>query len=228
MKVKFSGISVVATIHTATGLRRLPGIDPAKVDLIELRLDALANQRTALDDAVRYSKRIPFLITARDPNEGGAKLLSERDRLDLIMTYRRAASAIDVELANARRILPMLPRNLPRILSVHDFDDTPTVARMRAAWKRASALGCACFKVAATTNTPAQLARLVQLLASPDRPSPIAAMGMGRLGRLSRLVLPMCGSSLTYGFIDKPQVPGQWPAEVLKQRLDEIRSEFTG
>jgi 3-dehydroquinate dehydratase-1 len=47
-------------------------------------------------------------------------------------------------------------------------------------------------------------------------------MGMGPLGKVSRLVLGAAGSRLNYGYLDKPQVPGQWPAAELAQRLREV------
>jgi 3-dehydroquinate dehydratase-1 len=47
-------------------------------------------------------------------------------------------------------------------------------------------------------------------------------MGMGPLGKVSRLVLPMAGARLVYGYLDRPQVEGQWPAEMLSARLAEL------
>ena len=47
-------------------------------------------------------------------------------------------------------------------------------------------------------------------------------MGMGPLGKVSRLVLPSVGSLLVYGYLDRPQVEGQWPAQEVARRLQEI------
>jgi hypothetical protein len=49
-------------------------------------------------------------------------------------------------------------------------------------------------------------------------------MGMGDLGKVSRLVLPLAGARLVYGYLDRPQVEGQWPAAVLAARLAELSS----
>ena len=49
-------------------------------------------------------------------------------------------------------------------------------------------------------------------------------MGMGPLGKVSRLVLAAAGSRLNYGYLDKPQVPGQWPALELVRRIEEVLS----
>ena len=50
---------------------------------------------------------------------------------------------------------------------------------------------------------------------------PLAVMGMGAFGKVSRLALGKSGSVLNYGYLDKPQVSGQWPAALLKERLRE-------
>jgi len=45
-----------------------------------------------------------------------------------------------------------------------------------------------------------------------ELPIPVTTMGMGPAGRFSRLVLSGFGAPLCYGWLGKPQVPGQWPA----------------
>ena len=50
----------------------------------------------------------------------------------------------------------------------------------------------------------------------------LSVMGMGAYGKVSRLVFARAGSVLNYGFLDRVQVPGQWPAELLKARLAEL------
>ena len=40
-------------------------------------------------------------------------------------------------------------------------------------------------------------------------------MGMGAFGQVSRLVLACAGSVLNYGYLDKPNAPGQWEAREL-------------
>jgi 3-dehydroquinate dehydratase-1 len=50
-------------------------------------------------------------------------------------------------------------------------------------------------------------------------------MGMGALGKVSRLVFAEAGSVLNYGYLDRPNASGQWEATLLKQRLKELREE---
>ena len=76
------------------------------------------------------------------------------------------------------------------------------------------------MKVAAHLRTPNDLAALLILQGTTK--VPLATMGMGPLGKVSRLVLAAAGSRLNYGYLDKPQVAGQWPALELVRRLEEV------
>jgi 3-dehydroquinate dehydratase len=49
-------------------------------------------------------------------------------------------------------------------------------------------------------------------------------MGMGRFGKISRLLLAQTGSVLNYGYLDRPNASGQWEAVLLKKRLAELTS----
>jgi len=45
---------------------------------------------------------------------------------------------------------------------------------------------------------------------------------MGTWGKLSRLTLGAAGSVLNYGYLDAANATGQWPARLLKTRLQEV------
>ena len=54
---------------------------------------------------------------------------------------------------------------------------------------------------------------------------PLSVMGMGPLGKASRLLFARAGSLLNYGYLGEPQVSGQWSALTLKARLEEVMEE---
>ena len=47
-------------------------------------------------------------------------------------------------------------------------------------------------------------------------------MGMGRFGKVSRLLFAQAGAVLNYGYLDKPNASGQWEATLLKKRIAEL------
>ena len=85
----------------------------------------------------------------------------------------------------------------------------------------AQPLGLDSVKIATFLNSQDDLIRLMKLLTGHRR-LPMSVMGMGALGRLSRLTLAKLGSLLNYGFIGDSNAPGQWPAPRLKELLSEL------
>jgi len=227
----FSG-AVVGTIHSAGALKAALKLPRGTVDFLELRLDSFVTEsgneeKTLLKKIVNLPA--PLLVTARDSREGAVNPLSWTRRLALYREFLKHASLIDVELRNASRARALLEEahqaGVKVIFSHHDFRAMPSPERLVALKQKAQEAGGDVFKVAAMAKTPAALATLVQFMAA-HRPKEIAlaAMGMGPLGKTSRLVMGRLGSVLNYGFLDRLQVPGQWPAEVLKRLLAELSS----
>jgi 3-dehydroquinate dehydratase-1 len=144
--------------------------------------------------------RVPILVTARHPSEGGAGALTAARRRALLEQNLHRAAAVDVELRSATALAAVLDeaarRRVVRVVSFHDFRRTPDLPRLR------------------------DLVALLILQAGTK--VPLATMGMGPLGKVSRLVLAATGSRLNYGYLDKPQVKGQWPALELARRLGEV------
>jgi 3-dehydroquinate dehydratase-1 len=106
------------------------------------------------------------------------------------------------------------------IASFHDFKKTPSTARLEALLKKAADAGADVLKIATHTDTPGDVARLLDLL--EKSPLPLAAMGMGPLGMASRVMLAGAGSVLNYGWLHQPNVTGQWSAKDLRGILKKI------
>ncbi|MDB6148340.1 MAG: quiB, partial [Spartobacteria bacterium] len=180
-------------------------------DLFELRLDCLFPARDLESQIDRLPA--PVIATARHPAEGGEQSLPLQARRDLLLRFLPGARFIDIELRSARAFRELLDRARRRqvgtIISFHQFDSTPTLGSLRAMASRAKALGAAVFKVATRTDTPAQLGRLLEFITENDSGLPVSAMGMGRLGAASRLLLAQNGSALIYTAIRKRRVEGQ-------------------
>jgi len=200
-------------------------------DLFELRLDCLCPigkdlekkfSRLSAEGRTRRGERTPLIITARDPREGGMGNLSLQERRDLLLRFLSHAKYVDVELRSARALKPLLAqarkRNVRLILSFHDFKSTPTSRSLRAKAQAAKALGADIFKVATRTDKPSELARLVDFI-SDDLKLPVSAMGIAKLGAISRLLLARSGSVLNYGSLRRSVVEGQLPIDLLRSAL---------
>jgi len=195
-------------------------------DLFEIRLDHLCEMLDQLElkmSILSGGERAPFIITARDPREGGANNLSLQKRLNLLLRFLPYAKYVDVELRSARAFKSLLAsarkQNVRRILSFHNFKSTPPPGSLSAKATLAKAHGADIFKVAARTETPAQLVRLIDFVTDKDVDLPVSAMGIGKLGAISRLLLARCGSVLNYAALHRSQIEGQLPIDLLRSAL---------
>ena len=230
----FSG-AVVGTIPGMGALAAARKLRKGAVDFLELRVDTFAEHPDELDqlEAAAPRLRAPAIVTVRHFAEGGANRLSVVQRRALFRRFLPYASLIDVELRSATQLADVLrearERGIGVILSHHDFRATPSLERLRTLADQAMETGCDIFKLATVTRSVEALTVLLQLMAAQQRPTrggmAMAVMGMGEFGKLSRLALARAGSVLNYGYLDTPQVPGQWPAEVLKKRIVELAQQ---
>jgi 3-dehydroquinate dehydratase I len=170
-------------------------------DFFELRLDRLVRAVDRLDNKIS-KLRAPLIITARHPMEGGANRLSLLQRHNLLARFLSRARYIDVELRSAPLLRSLLrlarKQNTQRIISVHHLKSTPSPDRLRTQARAAKTYGADIFKLATRTDTPAQLTRLIDFVAAKNVDVAVSAMGIGKLGAASRVLLACCGSALVY------------------------------
>ena len=212
---------MVATVHSTAGIRIAMRLRSGDVDLVEVRMDALVEQLGLLRRMLP-SLKVPILVTVRHPAEGGLGRLTLRRRKELFAEFLQCASLIDVELRSVAAMSDVISSAKTRravvVVSDHHFRRTPSLASMAERERRAFAAGADVFKIATMTNDARSLVRLLEFSARPAR-GPRAVMGMGKFGQVSRLVLARAGSVLNYGYLDKPNAPGQWEARELKSLL---------
>ena len=214
-------IASTADLRFAAAMRQPP-------DLFELRLDHLCGIAARLERKMsilsgRRGESAPVIITARDPREGGANNLSLQQRLNLLLRFLPYAKYVDIELRSARAFKSLLAQarkqNVRCILSFHDFKSTPSTRSLRAKAALAKTQGADIFKIACRTDSPAQLTRLIDFVSDKDVDLPVSAMGIGKLGAISRLLLARCGSVLNYASLHRSQVEGQLPIELLRSAI---------
>jgi 3-dehydroquinate dehydratase-1 len=191
-------------------------------DLFELRLDHLCGTLDQLERKMSILSE-PIIITVRDPREGGANNLSLSERRELLLRFLPYAKYVDVELRSARAFKSLLARarkqNVRRILSFHNFKSTPSPRSLRAKAALAKTHGADIFKIATRTDTLAELSRLVDFALNKDVDLAVSAMGIGKLGAISRLLLARGGSVLSYASLYRSQIEGQLSLDVLRSAL---------
>jgi len=193
------------------------------VDLVEARVDLFRKQSPEAAghfmSAIRAA--LPVLLTIRSASEGGAWRGTELERLVLYRALLLNADAVDVELAAT--IVPAVIRaahaaRLPVILSHHDFKQTPSDAALDRIVTRGFRRGADIVKIAAHVRDDADTTRLAGLLAR-HAGRPLVVIGMGELGKKTRVLFPALGSLFTFGALGTGTAPGQLPLLTLLREL---------
>lgn len=224
---KFQSVSaplIVGAVHTLAGLRLAERLQPTDLDVVELRVDALLDHLLEVEHALARIK-LPILVTVRHPAEGGSGNLSASRRRELLRRFLPFAAWLDLELRSLLSLEDVAEEakaaGAKLVVSDHHFRRTPSLAAMVERQRRAFRLGADVFKLATVLPGPREFARLLEFAAQPA-PGPRALMGMGKLGQVSRLALAQSGSVLNYGYLDRPNAPGQWEARELKALLQRL------
>ncbi|SNZ13183.1 3-dehydroquinate dehydratase [Natronoarchaeum philippinense] len=198
-------------------------------DAVEFRMDLAEDPIEALE---AYDGELPILATNRADWEGGEatghdRLSDLRDAAEL-----DAVEAIDIELDSVRTeegeqvAAAARDAGAAVVVSVHDFERTPSSADLRNVLSEATAVGDV-GKLAVTARTPEDVLALLTATEEFDaRGERVATMAMGEAGRHSRAVAPLYGSRIGYAPVDPDDAtaPGQYDLATLRDLIDQLQS----
>jgi 3-dehydroquinate dehydratase I len=189
-------------------------------DLFELRLDYLRDLRER--EMARFKH--PLIMTARHPAEGGAGNLSDGRRRELLLRFLPRAAFVDIELRSVPALKEIWDeagrQKIRRICSVHDFDATPPLVRLRKQFNCAKKSGADVFKVVSRAESIDDLVVLLELLRSQTEGGRLCVMATGKFGAVSRLLFPECGSAFVYAPIRHCLHDGQLTLQQLRRLRD--------
>ncbi len=210
--------AVVAVLSGEGAVRNASLAEGLGADLVEVRLDLLPNDPLGVIREVREVTALPIIATNRIVGEGGSFHGSEDERIEILAEASTWADIVDVELfAEGRdRLLEMV--DAPLIVSYHDFEGMPSLELLRSMLEEIFEAGADIGKLALTPPALEDCLDLLKLLL--ETAGPTSLMGMGDVGRHLRVVAPIYGSVLTYGYIGKATAPGQIPVKTLRGVLD--------
>ena len=214
-------------------------------DAVELRLDLFkpeereATRVKAFVEALREEAKAGVILTNRSASEGGKFEGSEDERLSLLKEALEAseADAVDVEyFAEPRKraeiVASAKKMNATVIFSFHDFAGMPDAAELEHLALKMHAEGADIAKIAVTPETAEDALKLLELTlklkaSNASRGASekgVAFIGMGSVGRHLRVLAPIYGSALTYGFLEGEEsvAPGQLSISELRSMIDKL------
>ncbi len=218
-------------------------------DILELRIDLLEAEEKSVAKVKAFvamlknpqsSVQMPIIITNRRKEEGGAFTGTEAERIGMLSDILETAAeeelvdAVDIEFfspaAGKQEILKKAKRrHIPVISSFHDFNGMPhredILRIIRSMYKEGGSIA----KIAVTpktVNDALLLLELTQKLSSEGKL--VVTIGMGRVGRHLRVIAPLYGSALAYGFIEgeKGVAPGQFSVKELRSMMNKFQWNF--
>jgi 3-dehydroquinate dehydratase-1 len=218
---------VLGTVTTAAGLRLL-GKAKLPADAVEVRVDALLAEKVPVEkiEVALAKRKHPVLLTLRIPAEGGQIAWQVKARRELFLRLLPQVEAIDVELATAKAMQPVIDEarrtGKTVVLSAHAIVKPATTAQIAKWVERFDHRPATILKVAARIKSWRDLQQLAALLVNHPE-WPVAVMGLGPYAAQSRSVLVALGSRLAYGYLDKAAAPGQPAAAEVKKMAVAVR-----
>lgn len=224
--------TVVGSIGDAPSLASAtPESLSEECEIAEIRLDLLHREFSKKGRSL-WAHLLPFplLFTARCHAEGSPFDIRTADRIAIMEEALPDASLFDIEAMSVSEMTDLIRKieaaAVPWIASYHDFEQMPSRSRLEARAEIAMEAGANAFKCAARLRTVEDLTALAGFQQS-EQGIPLATMGMGDLGPVSRLLCAQSGSVLNYGFIGaKETAPGQWSAKKLRDGIRSLKTIF--
>lgn len=217
MELKIPSICAAVTAPTIEEFLEALG-NLGSADLVEIRADGLED-KTQINDLLKQAKsltNLPVILTVRRKEEGGAFSGTENERVECIKEGLELADMIDIELRTNGKdrdeiINIAKKKDVPVILSYHDFEKTPGEEEMKSVLKEEEAAGADIAKLAVTSNFSGDVIRLLNVTQEMSKKLkiPICTISMGKTGAISRIASPIFGSAITYGYVTKETAPGQ-------------------
>jgi len=194
-----------------------------EVDLIEVWIDHLPKKLDAKSIVEVCPK--PVIIVNKSRKEKGSWKGTEKDRIERLKQFALPGVAyIDVGIDTDTKLIKSLVKAKKRakiIISYHNFTKTPSGASLKEKVKRGFAHGDNMVKIATYAQKPHDNFIALSLLATEKKP--LAAMCMGKEGKVSRVLGERFGSALTFTALDSKakSAPGQLTIEEYK-RFDSL------
>lgn len=186
-------------------------------DLVEMRADYISGLKSTDIDIIRQKSTKPSIFTCRKQEEGGKYNGTEKSRLDIIRhAIDLGFDYIDVEYSTLKN-LKIDKKNSKLIASFHDFEKTPPYWELTRLVFDMKQTNADIIKIATMVTKEYDLQVLYRILLSKKPSENQIIIGMGQLGKQSRILGPLLGSYLTYAATDtSATAPGQININAMK------------
>ena len=191
-------------------------------ELAEVRLDRLVFGDA--DIARLFSHKKTTIATYRP----SAAITESKRKEWLIAAINAGAQYVDIEVESSDDFKNGIveaanSKNCKVIVSYHDYNKTPLINELEEIIKWCFDSKCDIAKICCHVDSYEECARLLSLYSYGY---PIISIGMGSMGKITRIASLLLGSAFTYASIDdsKKTAPGQIDSKKLKEVLEMIKA----
>jgi 3-dehydroquinate dehydratase-1 len=190
------------------------------VEMAEIRIDLAEFSNEEIRTV--FSRRRKTIATCR-PGK-----IKDEERVEMLkIAIESGATFVDIEYEASpdyKKDLIDFAHNhqCDVIISYHNYDRTPELDELEEIVQACYTQGADMAKIATHVNVNRDNSKILSLYKAPGR---LVAIGMGDLGRISRIVAPFLGAEFTYASLneDVATAPGQISYEKLNRFILEIQ-----
>ena len=230
---------VVVGVLKSLSIQKAKRAKESGADIIELRIDLLERAEKSIEKVKEFVAALkkspysmPVIVTNRKKEEGGSFVGTEEERIGMLNSILETVEvdAVDIEFYSSgegkRAILEEANSlHIPVIFSFHDFQDMPSHEDLLSIIASMYTEGGSIAKIAVTLKTLSDSLFLLDLTHKVSNEGKLlVCIGMGEIGRHLRVIAPLYGSALTYGYVEGEDevAPGQFSVKELRNMLQKI------
>jgi len=180
---------------------------------VEVRSDYLTNQDNIDLSMMKNITTQKIIVTCRRKDEGGKWKGSETDRIEILKRAFDLGFLVDIELHTLEEGKLKLNSDMEKraIVSFHDFTKTPSFHELEKVIIRMQKYSPKIKKIATMIASNNDKETLFRLLINRKDTERLCVIGMGGLGKTTRILSPLLGGEMTYCTIDikGETAPGQ-------------------
>jgi 3-dehydroquinate dehydratase-1 len=193
------------------------------VQMAEIRLDL--TDFTADEIRTVFSHKTITIATCR-PDKKGAEYQLEQ----LSLAIQTGADYVDIEIEANKKQRESIYRMAKKhgckvIISYHNFENTPELKELQRIMDQCYLLGADVAKIVTMSHSNADNACLLSLY---SKEKPLVAFGMGKKGKITRIMAPLLGAEFTFAAMDvgEPTAAGQIGFSKMKMILEKLKEEL--
>lgn len=187
--------------------------------MAEIRLDMTDSSDAEIEEM--FAQDVPKIATCRFESTS-----LEVQKSKLIKAIQSGAEYVDIEIEAPKEqkeaiVAEAKKHNCKVIISYHNFNETPGLKELYQIADTCYNDGADVAKIATMVNHSEDNARLMSLY-SLDKP--VVSLGMGELGKITRLVSTLLGAEFSFASQDDgaSTAPGQITYSAMKELIDKI------